>query len=249
MKIFNEQSFQHKKYTVFVLTYLGIDYFMKWSKPLQFHDDIQFVLLDNGMQGGVKDIETMPVYQTSRNIGCAGGWNLQCQIAFNRLGLDKIIIAQDDSIINDVIIKSIWESTTDDTIAGAYDRSFEFAVYGITKNYWNQVGMFDENFIYAGCEDNDYKHRSKLVNKRVISLNYSADLNQSLSSKLLGEQLQSSNHHNAEYIKQKWGEQYEFTHPFNDKHRASNNLEMGEALQFVYDNPENFPSILEYKSI
>lgn len=245
MKILNEQMFKRKPYTIFVLTFLGIDYFMQWSTQLREHPEIQFVLVDNGMQDTIDAISTIPIYQTSRNIGCAGGWNLQCQIAFNRLGLDKIIIAQDDSIINEQIVKSIWEQTTDDVIVGAYDRSFEFAVFGITKDYWNYVGFFDENFIYGGCEDNDYKYRAKLVNKRVISLNYSADLNQSLSSKLLKDQLHSSNVYNADYIKRKWGANYEFIYPFNDKN-LSTTVGIMEGLASVYDNPPTFPSVMEF---
>jgi hypothetical protein len=249
MQIFNEELFNHKKYTVFILTYLGLDYFTQWALPLiEKQTDIQFVMVDNGLQQ-IETIPSLPIYQTSQNIGCAGGWNLICQLAFNRLNLNKIIIGQDDAIMTVDMIKSVWDSTNNDTIAGAYDRSFEFAIFGITKNYWNEVGLFDENFIYGGCEDNDYKHRSTLANKKVISLNYSANLNQSLSSKLLGDQLSSSNQYNAEYIKRKWGEHYEFVTPFNNSTLTPGSLELGDALRFIYDNPLIFPSVMEYTSV
>lgn len=249
MQILNKEKFNKKQYHVFVLSYLGIEYFMQWSKDIRSLDDVQIVLVDNGQQTFTETISDLPVYQTSQNLGCAGGWNLICNIAFNTYDLDKIIICQDDSTINEQIIKSLWSNTTDDVLTGAYDRSFEFAVFGITKNFWNNVGLFDENFIYAGCEDNDYKHRIKLNGKFFKSLNYSADLNLSLSSKYLGDQLSSSNEYNANYIKEKWGESYQYNHPFNNISLPTNDCTIHHGLMSVYDNPPTFPSLVEYNSI
>ena len=245
----NLNTFKQKQHTVFILSYLGIEYFMEWHTKLQNLTNIQFVIVDNGQQVRTNEITDIPVYQTSQNIGCAGGWNLICNIAFNHLGLTKIIIGQDDAIINESIITSLWNASTDDILVGAYDRSFEFATFSITKNYWDVVGMFDENFIYGGCEDNDYKHRAKLNNKFITSLNYSADLNLSLSSKYLGEQLKPSNEYNASYIKHKWGEQYEYIHPFNDASLRTDDYTIRDGLNSVYDNPAIFPSLTEYSKL
>jgi hypothetical protein len=245
----NLHTFNPTKPTVFILSYLGIDYFKEWYTKIESLSDIQFVIVDNGQQIGTKEITDLPVYQTSQNIGCAGGWNLICNIAFNHLGLTKIIIGQDDAIVDGNIIKSLWNTSTDDVLVGAYDRSFEFAVFSITKHYWDTIGMFDENFIYGGCEDNDYKHRAKLNNKFITSLNYSADLNMSLSSKYLGEQLKSSNEYNANYIKRKWGEHYEYTHPFNDSSLRTDDYTIRDGLDSVYNNPAIFPSLTEYSTL
>jgi len=249
MKILNKEKFIKKPYHVFVLSYLGLGYFMQWSSNILSLDGVQIVLIDNGQQTLTETISDIPIYQTSQNIGCAGGWNLICNIAFNTYELDKIIICQDDSVINEDIIKSLWNTTTDDVLTGAYDRSFEFAVFSITKNFWSTVGLFDENFIYGGCEDNDYKHRIKLNGKSVMSLNYSADLNMSLSSKYLGEQLKSSNEYNANYIKEKWGESYQYNHPFNDTSLPTNDYTIRHGLNSIYDNPTKFPSLTEYNSV
>lgn len=249
MHILNRELFERKKYYIFVLSYLGIEYFMQWSKNIRASHDIQFVIIDNGQQEFTETISDIPVFKTSRNIGCAGGWNLISNIAFNTYELNKIIICQDDSVITEEIITSLWDSTTDSILAGAYDRSFEFAVFGLTKKLWNDVGLFDENFVYAGCEDNDYKHRIKLNGKSFISLNYSADLNMSLSSKYLGDQLVPSNEYNATYIKEKWGGSYEYTHPFNDPSLPTNDCTIRHGLSSIYDNPSTFPSLIEYNSI
>ena len=39
--------------------------------------------------------------QAKKNIGCAGGFNLICYIAFEYLGLEKIIIGQEDTIVEE----------------------------------------------------------------------------------------------------------------------------------------------------
>ena len=249
MRVLNLNAFKQKQHTVFILSYLGIEYFMQWFTKIQNLTNTQFVIVDNGQQVRTEEIKDIPVYQTSQNVGCAGGWNLICNIAFNHLGLTKIIIGQDDAIINETIIESLWNTSTDDILVGAYDRSFEFAAFSITKNYWNTIGMFDENFIYGGCEDNDYKHRAKLHNKFITSLNYSADLNMSLSSKYLGEQLKSSNEYNANYIKNKWGENYQYIHPFNDSTLPTNDCTIRAGLNSIYDNPNIFPSLTEYNTL
>lgn len=248
MNILNLEKFQQKPITMFIQTLLGYEYFITWSTQITKSDNIQFVVVDTGQQEVLKTIIDFPIFQTERNIGCAGSWNLICNLAFNHFGLDKIVIGQDDSICTEQMITSIWERTDDDTIVGGYDRSFEFALFGITKTYWSTVGMFDENFIFAGCEDNDYKHRAKLLNKQITSLNYSADLNSSICSKVLGEDLKPSNEYNANYIKQKWGSNYEFITPFNHPSLSPTECGIATTLSSMY-NCEVFPSILEFRSV
>lgn len=248
MNILNINTFVKKPYTVFIPTFLGYEYFLSWSTKVLQSPNIQFVIVDNGNQELVKEITQFPVFQTSRNIGCAGLWNLICNIGFNYYNLDQMIIGQEDGIFTELMISSLWDATTNDTLVGAYDRSFEFSLFGISKQYWNDVGMFDENFIYAGCEDNDYKHRSKLMGKRIYSLNYSADLNCSLTTKILGDQLKPSNEHNANYIKEKWGSEYEFRTPFNNSTLKTFDCPMTDTLRNLYEC-SIFPSVIEYNEL
>lgn len=250
MKVTNLDLFDKNKIPVFILTYMGADYFVKWSEPLRDHSlvsNIQFVIVDNGNQ----DISNLriPLFQTSQNLGCAGGWNVIAQIAFNYLGLEKIIIGQDDAVFNTDMLLNVLNETNDNTIIGAYDRSFEFSLFGLTKTFWNTVGMFDENFIYVGCEDNDYKHRAKLFNKRVVSLNYSADMNKSLTSKHITEVAKPANMYNLEYLNAKWGANYEFTHPFNDETQTPDTLLIFDGLRDIYGDVEKFPSLYETETI
>ena len=205
---------------VFILGYSGADYFSHWHPQVSYGDDIKFYFVDNGQQHLTKVIQDMLIYQTTKNIFCAGGWNLICDIAFNDLKLDKIIIGQEDAIFTDEILREIDKQTNQAIMCGTYDRSFEFSLFGLHSETYKRVGRFDENFILGGNEDNDYKHRCKLCNVNVTSLNISADYNRSLTS----EERAKFNYTNSMYLHDKWGQLiydankiYEYDTPYNSK--------------------------------
>jgi len=249
MKVINSNLFTNKPYTVIILTYLGLPYFLKWSSVIRESKNIQFVIVDNGMQDISSVMNELPVIQTSQNIGCAGGWNLSCKLAFDWFQLDKCIIGQDDAIFDEKMIEDVWNNSTDDVLAGAYDRSFEFSLFGITKQLYTDVGMFDENFIYVGCEDNDYKHRLKLANKTVKSLGYSASMNSNLTSRFITENAKPANIYNVNFIEQKWGSTYEYHTPFNNPDYTFNECQIYDGLLDVYGQINKFPSTLEYEKL
>lgn len=246
MKTTNLDLFDKNKLPVFILTYIGLEYFIKWSEIIRSEPtNVQFVVVDNGSQ----DISKLkvPTFQTSQNVGCAGGWNVISQVAFNYFSLDKIIIGQDDAVFDLNMLLDVWRNTNDDTIAGAYDRSFEFSLFGLTKKLWNTVGMFDENFIYVGCEDNDYKHRMKLFNKTVKSLGYSADMNSNMSSRFITTNAKPANEYNVNFIEAKWGRNYEYTTPFNEVNIQPDTCGLYTGIIDVYGDISEFPSITEVK--
>jgi hypothetical protein len=226
---------------VFILSYIGSEYLSSWFNPENFLG-YDFHIVDNGQQVVPNNIKNLVVATTTQNIGCAGGWNLICKIAFEYLNLDKIIIGQDDAQFTNDMLDHIWDETNDNTIAGAYDRSFEFSLFGITKKFWEDVGEFDENFVYVTCEDDDYKYRSKLMNKKVISLGYSADLNKSLTSKTIYNKDKNINLYNKAYILQKWNN-YTAVKPFD----GNNYNQFGTGLLDVYGDIKEFPSLTEFE--
>jgi hypothetical protein len=246
MLVLNKDTLKNKKYLIFVTTYRGLEYFKTWSNEVRKLPDVQLVIIDSGTQEAVGDFTDFPIYQCSQNIGCSGCWNLAANIGFNLYGVDKIIIGQDDAIFNENIIEHIWEETNDDTLAGAYNRGFEFSFFGLTKNLYNTVGMFDENFIYAGCEDNEYTHRMKLFNKKVKGLQYSADMNISLNSSTVVAPIRQ---YNATYLHAKWGQSYEYTHPFNDTNHKPSECGIYSGLIDVYGEITTFPSLVEYQTL
>ena len=232
--------------TVFILTYRGINYFDQWFNPANYSTDTQFYIVDNGSQFIPSRLRHLHKYSTSRNIGCAGGMNLIAHIAFDHMGLDKIIVGQDDGKFTQEMLDKVWERITPDALVGGYNRSFDFALFGLHRDLYRGVGEFDENLIFGGCEDNDYKHRMKLANKTLAQMNYDANLNCSLSSKLDDGTLKQTGVYNATYIQMKWGMNYEFTHPFNDPHINKDNIPMQQGLLDVYGDITEYPSKTEY---
>ncbi len=246
MRILNRDSWKSKKYLVFITTYKGFNYFKTWYDSIKVAENTQLVGIDSGNQEAVNTFTDFPFFQTSINVGCSGCWNLAAQIGFNFYGADKILIGQDDAIFNESMVEHLWNETNDDTLAGAYNRGFEFSLFGLTREFYSTVGMFDENFIFAGCEDNDYTHRAKVLNKKVKGLNYSADMNISLNSSTVDRPVRD---YNATYLHLKWGMQYEYTNPFNDPSQSPAYCGIHSGLTDVYGEVKKFPSLTEVDNL
>jgi hypothetical protein len=207
---------------VFILGYNGADYFTKWHSEVEFSDDIKFHFVDNGDQNLKEYLSDMLIHKTKSNIFCSGGWNLICDIGFDYMKLDKIIIGQEDAKFDDDTIKEIYEKTNEKTICGAYDNSFEFSLFGLHRNVFDIVGRFDENFLIAGDEDNDFKHRCKTIGVSVTSLNVTSANNSSIT----GEIRKPYTKRNGAYLHKKWGitsptenRIYEYVLPYNGEHK------------------------------
>ena len=261
MKILNKDTFKKKKYNVFITSYVGLDYFNGWSSTLKGLEDIQLIIIDSGNQSVAKEFP-FPVYQTSRNIGCAGCWNLIAYIGFELYGLDQIIIGQDDAKFTSEMVKHIWQETTDDILPGAYTNGFEFSCFGLTKKFYETVGMFDENFVYFGCEDNDYTHRLQLFNKRLKCLNYSSIMNNNITTRKIEENIQNGKiynidsniriykeYYNVIYLHKKWGTNYEYRNPFNDASKSPTECDIHLGLTNIYGNVVKFPSLVEIENL
>jgi hypothetical protein len=234
---------------VFILGYSGADYFSNWHSQVKFGDNIKFYYIDNGNQKLDSYLQNMLTYQTSQNVFCSGGWNLICDIAFNSLNLDKIIIGQEDALFTDEVLYEIHRCTSFNQICGAYDRSFEFSLFGIHKDIFQKVGRFDENFILGAYEDNDYKQRCKLNNINIISLNVSANHNCSLTVELRSKY----DKNNSSYLHKKWGNHsdkiykiYEYEQPFNGE-KVNYLTEEYKNYFDIKEENHNFMSELEYK--
>lgn len=247
MRILNKDTWRNKQHTVFVTSYCGLDYFNDWSRRVKNSDDVQIVVIDTGNQEAANAITEVPVFQLSQNVGCAGCWNMAANLGFNYYNLDKIVIGQDDAIFNEYMVELLWKETTDDMLVGAYDRGFTYSLFGLTKNFWNTVGLFDENFVYVTYEDNDYIHRTKLFGKKWKSLNFSADLNANIASRNLGDDVRSIN---KDYMIEKWGHfEGVYTNPFNNPEIPASACGIHKNLTDVYGNVTKFPSLLEFDEL
>ncbi len=231
----------------FLLAYQGFDHFReKFDKKKYPNTTLR--IIDNGNQ----KIEGCEIYKTQNNIGCAGGWNLICYIGFEYLGLEKIIIGQEDTIVEEKEMKELLEKCNENTIATLIKPHFEFSTFALHKKTFITIGMFDENCIDAYCEDADYKQRCYLNEIKIENLNKPVERNLGISRKI-NKRIYDTITLNRIYIKQKWGtsinkddlsfrdEQppYEFKNPFNKKNLDTNFIPITERMKIIQDLKNN----------
>lgn len=187
---------------IFVLSYCGAQEFFDSININEFPDST-FYFIDNGNQNYTPSFDCF-TYTTTTNLGCAGGWNLICDIAFEYLKLDKIIITQDDATYTNEQLEDALLETDKNCLTGIYQPHFEFSCFAIHSDIYHKVGRFDENFIYVYSEDADYKQRCMLAGVVMNSLMYpSKDNNKSLTLKK--QPSLNKIQYNREYLHFKWG--------------------------------------------
>jgi hypothetical protein len=249
---------------IFVLSYCGAQEFFD-SIDIKEFPDSTFYFIDNGNQNYTRSFECF-TYTASTNLGCAGGWNLICDIAFKYLNLEKIIITQDDASYTNEQLEDALLETTESCLTGVYQPHFEFSCFALHANTYKSVGRFDENFIYVYSEDADYKQRCMLSGIVMNSLMYnSKDSNKNLTLKK--EPALNKIMYNREYLHFKWGTSihpsvsarvdsqapFEFKTPF--KHSGIFNIDfipltgrIKNIYTDIYKNSEEFrlPSAIEF---
>lgn len=227
------------RYDYFVLGYNAISYFRDWFDFEQFRNT-NLRIVDNGNQDIPEELKQYVIHQNQKNIGCAGGWNVICDIGFNHFGFDKIIVGQEDARISEEVMEELLVRCNPNTICGTYNNSFEFSTYAIHRETFNTVGRFDENFMFVGCEDNDYKHRCKLKGVEVQSLDVSHQFNCSIANNVHTVPSTVLTH-NPTYILNKWND-YTYTQPFNG-------VDMPKYTDYfieVHGNVDMWPSESEF---
>ena len=234
---------------VFILTYKGIHYFDQWFKETDFTSTTKFHIVDNGQQTIPERLEHLVVHRTKVNTGCAGGWNISYRIGFEYLKLEKMIMGQDDAVVTQEYLDRVWNMSTPNLIVGLYENPVKWSVVGMHRDFYMNVGQFDENCVYAFHEDGDYENRMRMVGKSVISLGYDRRLNASLTSHLAWDWSRKNLSENGEYMHIKWGKSGEYNFPFNDSAlKANSDAPIRPKVYEVYGKDiTEFPSRTEYK--
>lgn len=94
-----------------------------------------------------------------------------------------------------------------------------FSCFLVARDYFEKVGMFDENFIPAWYEDNDSHRRAKLLGFREICVNLASMIHYGGVATSMMENPNSGE--SQKYYIQKWGgiphpESETYQHPYND---------------------------------
>lgn len=124
----------------------------------------KLIIVDNGTQS----IKIPPnlqdkthLYIPGKNLGVSASWNYMMQKAFEPYGCDHILILNDDIVFGRTFKELI--DFIDKyghfyvTVGGYYWSQFI-----VSKECYNNIGRFDEDFFPAYYEDNDYYYRIKL---------------------------------------------------------------------------------------
>jgi hypothetical protein len=229
---------------LFILTYKGNTLL---EGPCNFDSltDTRVHIIDNGQQEWSKYKDNV-IHTTKTNLGCAGGWNLICEIAFKKMNLEYAIISNDDNIITNDMLTWLDSEVSPSTIIGVYDKKYsvEFSLFAIHRDTYETIGRFDENFKWVQCEDGDYKHRAKLNRVTVNTGDWPRSPYHSFSS------YDIPNYRNADYIEKKWGRPEQYLYPFNDKTISTIPKEVDiETMYSVFYGPlgDKWPSEFEYE--
>ena len=235
------------KINYFILGYQGFNYFKEKFDKEKFPNTI-LRIIDNGNQ----KINEHQLYQTKKNLGCAGGWNLICYIAFEYLGLEKIIIGQEDLIVEENEMKDLIEKCDENTITALLKHPFEFSTFTLHKKTFKKIGLFDENCIDAYCEDADYKQRCYLSGIKIESLNKPNERNLGISRKI-NKRIYDTITVNRIYIREKWGKSinenkidqmnerppYEFKYPFNKNNLNLSFFPITQRMKLIQNLEDN----------
>lgn len=117
-------------------------------------------IIDNGNQKIDPVGSKQRIVKMSYNLGVAGSWNLLCRTIFG-FGYSHIAILNDDIY---------WNKNADDIESYIEQNPADFYVglgqwccFVLPYETYEKVGMFDDKFVNAYFEDNDYEYRMKLL--------------------------------------------------------------------------------------
>ena len=218
---------------VFTLSYSRLKDFRSRLPKLK---NIVNYVIDNNSQEWDKTLDGS-YYATSKNIGCAGGWNLICDIAFSHLSLDKIVITQDDLDLSSDLYEQAYEEATATEIVGVVQPFYEFSAFAITKDTWLNVGRFDENCLFVYGEDVDYKQRCYLKNIHISSLHEPNGVN---GATIKDHPNLNRIMANRAYITRKWGAS------INPDLIAANDGQPPFQYQTPFDLNSDFPLVYQH---
>lgn len=228
-------------YNYFVLGYNAINYFEQWYDFDQFQNT-NLRIIDNGRQTVSNKLNSYIIHVNKQNIGCAGGWNLICDIGFKKYGFEKIIVGQEDARVSESIFDGLLEECNPNTLCGTFNNGFTFSTFAIHRDTFEKIGRFDENIVYVGCEDNDYQYRCEMNGVTVKSLGISNQFNCSIANNDDVKPPETSPA-NANYVDKKWGN-YTYKTAFN----GNTVPKYSEWFTKLYGNPDSWPSETEFKS-
>jgi hypothetical protein len=159
-----------KKYAIGIPTLNRIDLLY----PAMLYYEIDFpntekFIVDNGNQdlGWNLDKVSATIIENEKNVGVAASWNQLCKAIFKEH--EYALILNDDIYLGrqEWSLNSFFTWLEINPIADFFVGPKDWCAFLISKKCYKQVGDFDERFLPAYYEDNDYAMRMKLMGKKI----------------------------------------------------------------------------------
>ena len=163
----------------------------------------RLIIIDNSPQRDLLGFEwpNARVISMGHNLGVAASWNLIIKLTITS---PWWVIANSDLVLGPNDLASLETNIKDYGLATMRG----LALFAVTKDTMERAGWFDENFVPAYCEDNDFSWRCQLVEVKAIELEYEC---QHVGSAVIGSEprYRSENNRtypqNVLYYERKWG--------------------------------------------
>ena len=190
-------------------------------------DVTQIIIIDNGNQNiqvpeKIKKIVTIII--PGKNLGVAASWNRILDEAFNKFGVEDVLILNDDIVLG-YSLKSLNKIIATHQEYFLVVGGYYWSSFFVSKKGYETVGKFDENFYPAYYEDNDYNYRLFLLNgngvKRGFYLkNFVPKVRRNSMTLKKDQTINNKFNNNKKYYIKKWGgkpHQEKYKYPFNQK--------------------------------
>jgi hypothetical protein len=189
------------------------------------------------------------VHPQEVNLGVAGSWNYLCDEIFK--DNDYALIVNDDVELGYGLgeVAELLKSVK----FGFIQSELNFSVFLISKEFYKEVGRFDEGFYPAYYEDSDYIYRMSLlkrtrgISKKLNPINPRVSQTYEKAPDLVNKSLVANR---ERYIK-KWGGlplMEKFTLPFDGNSDLLNILDLSEKQNIMTEKVEK-DELLTYNQV
>ena len=212
-----------------MLTHNCVKYTQQTMSSFNTKHAHNWIIVDNASTDGtvqlLKDLEKSPdltIIRNPSNLGVAKGWNQILRLALKDPECKYIFVINNDIILEpdtlDTLLDFVKAHPEYLIVSGLNTRDFkkkpghigenccDFACYLITRACVEKVGFFDENFIIAYFEDNDYHTRVQKAGIKSCVVSYAGFYH--VGSRTIHEggiKVSEFFSRNQVYFKKKWG--------------------------------------------
>ena len=135
-------------------------------------------------------------------------WNMCCDIAFDTMKADYVILSNDDVILNkgNLMNLCVKDTVLSPTVNNSVFKVFHAHIFALPKEIWKKIGRFDERYqVY--WVDTDYAKR--MVDAGVkIGISEAVNVIHKHPGRTVGKFAGLTEQHDKEEFVKKWGREY-----------------------------------------